>query len=80
MGQIKDVVCAHCEKPGSFELTEGGFYPDPIPGWYWSDNDQCFYCKPCERMLVSELFQDLLDLCKENRIPVKDLHGNTVQE
>lgn len=80
----ENAVCKECGKAEIIKLTEEGYLPDPYDladlGWYWSNNDNCWYCKPCERNLVSKMLRELMGLCKENKIPVHDLKGNLIQE
>ena len=78
---MQPVECKKCDKvaeDGDVVFTDDG-YIDTIAGpWYWSDNDECWYCKPCEQNLVSESIKKIFSICKERSIPVYDLHGKRI--
>lgn len=75
----KDIACERCEKEGVIELTPDGYLPERMAGWYWSDNDQCFYCKPCEAKLVEDMLEEIKTLCKDNGVEILDLNGNPIE-
>lgn len=65
----KKVTCQRCNQEGVIELIKG-FISERMQDWYWSDNNECFYCKPCEDQMVTEMFGELVDLCNDKNVPV----------
>lgn len=79
----KTVKCKRCSKngeDGEVLFSEDGYIDRIVGGWYWSDNDECWYCRPCESKLVSESLSELFSLAKEKKIKVMDFQGNDLLE
>ena len=81
---LTNVQCKRCEKlgeEGDVLFTKDGAYIDRFVGtWYWSDYDECWYCKPCEREIVAEKIKGILSICKEKDIKCVDFQGNNLLE
>lgn len=64
-------------KSGKIELTEEGYLPDrhslAHKDWYYSNNSECFYCKPCEDKLIGISLGELYDLALKNNVRIFDL-------
>lgn len=75
---LRPVQCKKCNKVAEERdvIFDDGYIDIIIGPWYWSDNDECWYCKPCERKLVSEGIKEIMSICKETGTQVYDLHGN----
>lgn len=82
MSELQPVVCKKCGKVAADDdvVFDDGYIDTIVGPWYWSDRDECWYCKPCEQKLVSEGIKKIMAICKERDIPVCDLHGNKLQE
>lgn len=73
----KEVTCARCGKQGVIEVKDMRYLPEQFElrrmGWYWSDNNECFYCKPCERQGVQTALGKIVELCDDKGIEVRSL-------
>jgi len=81
---LTNVQCKRCQKPGEegdVLFSKNGAYIDRIVGqWYWSDNDECWYCRPCERAITAEKIKEIFSICKEQGTKVLDFQGNNLLE
>lgn len=76
---LQKVKCERCEKigeDGDVIFSHDGYIDTIVGPWYWSDNDECWYCRPCEREITSEKLAELFTLAKEQKIKVVDFQGN----
>lgn len=75
---MKPVTCATCGAAGEFPhgMPGGYLWQKETKDWYFSDNDDCFYCRPCNGKMMDTLLGSLFSLCKEGGTKVMDFDGN----
>lgn len=64
---IRNITCSSCNKEGVIEVTSSGILDrKKMQDWYYSNNDNCFYCRSCSDAEVAKLLGEMVKLCNDN--------------